>query len=394
MTVHKIFSNWLTYNMLPTAKDIVLATLEGDADELELYALMYRDNNSKINMKECLKQNFKCLKESRALFLQNVSRCWTKLVLNNTENMMDTIEIIEFLDDNSDLTTEMLTSSSTEPYLSTDTLRTDTLGPPPPRQRSVSVETVEADGQKKSEEDYVATVDRYIAEKSKRRIHTLCSMSDALVPMDWVKQVASSVKSNEKDDFVIDKTNELTSECILLGLGNGERHVHHYNSSVIDFLKEFKNFDPDKTVTWQFSDSKTAIHFSSLKEALDNLCPETPYKFLIFACSIGLPISELMKTRELINKWKQCRFKQLTLENMIKLLLRDRFESKTSNIEVNELLSVYKDNIENFRVSELLGTEKGDVTVFFEKRFYAYPSANEMSFLFSRVTKNAESWCN
>ena len=376
--------------MLPTAKDIVLATLEGDADELELYALMYHDNNIKINMKECLKQNFKCLKESRALFLQNVSRCWTKLVLKNTENMMDTIEIIEFLDVdvNSDLTTEMLTSSSTETYA-------DTLGPPRPR--SVSLETVETDGPTKSEEDYVATVDRYIAEKSKRRIHTLCSMSDALVPMDWVKQVASSVKSNGEDDFVIDKTRELASECILLGLGNGERHVHHYNSSVIDFLKEFKNFDPDKTVTWQFSDSKTAIHFSSLKEALDNLCPETPYKFLIFACSIGLPISELMKTRELINKWKQGRFKQLTPENMIKLLLRDRFESKTSNIEVNELLSVYKDNIENFRVrvSELLGTEKGDVTKkFFEKRFYAYPSVNEMSFLFSRVTKNAESWCN
>lgn len=242
----------------------------------------------------------------------------------------------------------------------------------------------------------LTSADTLMANKSKSRLRTLAQQSDALVSMDWVRACASRlVVKQEYGEEQLDQ-----KRFVLVERDNTDRHVHHANPSVTAFLKELAREYKDiqgrqLTVTWQFTIAdkiESAIHLQKLKAALTQLCPDHWFEFLIFVCAIGLPIHELMKPGDMLSHWK--RFSQLNQDNIIKLLLRPRFKTTVSDIEINELLRKYNDKENDFHERTSYPTNRTAETIdqYFFKSFYGYPSVKEIEQLWGRIQSNANEW--
>ena len=242
----------------------------------------------------------------------------------------------------------------------------------------------------------LTSADTLMANKSKSRLRTLAQQSDALVSMDWVRACASHlVVKQEYEEEQLDR-----ERFVLVKRDDTYRHVHHANPSVTAFLKELAREHKDKngrqlTVTWQFTIAdkiESAIHLQKLKAALTQLCPDHWFEFLIFVCAIGLPIHELMKPGDMLSHWK--RFSQLNQDNIIKLLLRPRFKTTVSDIEINELLRKYNDKENDFHERTSYPTIRTPETIdqYFFKSFYGYPSVKEIEQLWGRIQSNAREW--
>jgi len=230
------------------------------------------------------------------------------------------------------------------------------------------------------------SADEYMAERSKRNIATLAEMTGARVPMEWVRECASTLRMADGQDAE-------TPHFVLLRPAS-DRHVHHVNRSVVDFLRALHGEFTDvnglpQTVTWQFSQASAfAIHLPKFKQAAAARCPEHPYGFIVFACAIGIPIHELMKTRDIVTTWTSSRFKVLNQENVIKVLLRRRFNTEATDIEANTLVRKYVEHIVDFRA---VG-QYNDVDMYFYKMFYSYPDADEVTELAARIEHNTQRW--
>ena len=357
MDAHTLYSRWKEYRRLPGVNAVVDFTVAGKTRELELVAVLYAAMGKTLNISSAL------LDENLLpILLKQIPTIWNEKI-----SAVMTIAS-DILEEHADLRVFVGRAAPQEP------------GP------TNAVEGVDALAQQMNRLSLAKSADEYMVGHSKRDLHTMADMLRAHVPMLWVQQCASTLQTNTQTP--VDE-----SEFVLLR-SESDRHVHHINGSVIAFLKAVRagggteNGFP-QTVTWQFSqESESAIHLTKFRQGAARLCPEHPVEFIVFACSIGIPIHELLKTRDVIQTWKSSRFKLFNQENIVKVLLRRRFESEATDIESNRLVRKYVENIEDFHVSE----DPVDIDQYFFKKFYSYPTADEIKHLANRITENAYDW--
>tara|TARA_B100000780_G_C20791060_1_gene314157 strand:- start:37 stop:495 length:459 start_codon:yes stop_codon:yes gene_type:complete len=150
---------------------------------------------------------------------------------------------------------------------------------------------------------------------------------------------------------------------------------------------------PGQTTTFAWSHtSKTAIHLQKLKKQLEKMFKDVePAIAMMVAGSIGLPIHELIKPCTFVQKMKKYRFKTMTTDSIIKITLRDQvtIENKTPKIESRQLLEAYAQKETLFGDFE----KYTDVSMFFFKHWYSYPTAFELEHLLERALQNLNRWC-
>lgn len=354
MDIHQIYSSWLLANKLPTEKHVVNFTVMEKPCELEFIAMLLRSADQKVEVMP------------DPTLMEKIPHTWNKrmadvFVINVPEK---NVELRVFL--------ESLNAPSYERVGETKTDVDDLI-------TSMSGLTLRS-------------ADSLIAEKSKPRIHSVANLLDARVSTQWVKVCASRLVANDPTEeyYRLDR-----SEFKLISRDHTDRHVHHINSSVLDFLRELQKEPADErgrklTVTWQFSYDpavgapiKYAVHLQKFKGAIQQISGENWFEFTIFICSIGLPIHELMKPAAILEQWK--RFKLLTQENIVKVLLRPRFpDAKT----VPELVRLYEEKMNDFKCPVV----NDDIRQFFFKTFYSQPTPAEIQTLLERIQKNALEW--
>ena len=330
MDAQEIFTQWTKNNRLPSWDTIVELTLAGKTSELELVAVIYIKSETKINItKEQLNEDL----------IKKIQMTWNAKIMGMAKIEPSALKAYPSLKQPDDSVDSLISSLS---------------------------------------QLTIAPADDIIANKSDGDIRTLGNITKSLVSMTWVRECASKLIGESPFDFVFIEEDT-------------ERHVHHVNHSVIDFLHELSHLNPASHVTtWQFEAGRGyALHLQSLYKSLTQLCPETPFAFLVFACSIGVPTQQLLKTKECLDIWKKQKFNTLSYENIIKVLLRPRFESGTSDIEVNELLRQYQEHVADFRLADV---ESKDVETFVYKKFYSYPTVAEIKNLHNRILNNTQRW--
>jgi len=357
MDAHALYSRWKEYQRLPGVNAVVDFTVAGKTRELEFVAVLYTTTGKTLDISSALRDE-----NLLPILLKQIPTTWNEKI-----SAVMTIQS-DILEQHADL--RILVG------------RAASQGPVPTN----AIEGVEALVQQMNQLSLAKSADEYMVGHSKRDLHTMADMIRAHVSMDWVKQCASTLQASTRtpvDEY----------EFVLLRSAS-DRHVHHVNGSVIAFLNALsassktENGFP-QTVTWQFSqESKSAIHLTKFRNGAARLCPEHPMEFIVFACSIGIPIHELMKTRDIIQTWKSSRFKLFNQENIIKALLRRRFDSDATDIESNRLVRKYVENIDDFHVME----DAADIDQYFFKKFYSYPTADEIEHLANRITKNTHEW--
>jgi len=359
MNIKQIYSAWKN-NIVPTSDNIVYFTLTEKTRELEMTSLLLKASEKTVNISVTPE------------LAEKIPHMWDNNVIDvvriklNEQNE----ELRIFLESKSYQTTEENQDADIDDLVN--------------QMGAVTI----------------TSADKLVAGKSKPRLRTLANRTDAQVSMDWVRACSSRLEANEPsfEDQVLDRTS-----FILVDRDDTDRHVHHVNPSVIAFLSELHKEHKDAkgrqlTVTWQFSyDTQTdrvkhAIHLPKLKTALKQLCPTHWFEFLIFVCAIGLPIHELMKLDDVLAYWKK--FSRLNQDNIVKILLRPRFETTVSDIEINELLHKYGEKEGDFHQRVLYPNIviDGYVEQYFFKSFYSYPTVEEINFLWTRIQSNAQEW--
>ena len=365
MDVHTIYSEWREYARLPNMNAVVDFTIAGKTRELEFVTKLYRTVGETLDLTPAF-ENAQLV----PLLLQKIPSTWN-------DNIAAVITVsADILANHADLRVFLRVTE--------DDLVTT---PPPMVERRPSTSSVDALTEQMVRLTLVKSADDYVASRSKRNIGTMSEMTGARVPVEWVRQCASTVIADG------DTEGEDTSEFLLLR-DQSDRHIHYINASVPAFLQRLTDkFEDDnglaRTITWQFSrGSMFAIHLQQFKQAATILCPGNPFEFIVFACAVGIPIHELMKTRDIIATWKSGRFKLLNQDNIMKVLLRRRFPTPTSDVEANQLLRRYRENIADFQVQ----TPTDDIDLYFFRRFYAYPTVDELEHLEQRIRKNTHTW--
>ena len=366
MNVHTLYSEWKEYQRLPSVDAVVDLTIAGKTRDLAFVAALYAHLGQKVNLTASFRDE-----HVAPVLLKHIPSVWN-------DDIAGVVVIArDILAEHADLRV----------FLGIATINTDAL-PPPVASAAPGTPSVDALTAQLNRLSLAKTADEYIVERSKRNVSTMAEMTGSRVPMDWVRQCASTLVV--RDD---DVESPWTPQFVLLR-EQSDRHVHHVNASVLAFLKELtSDFTDDnglpRTLTWQFSHESTyAIHLQKFKDAAARLCPEHPYAFIVFACAMGIPIHELMKTRDILTSWKSSRFKLFTQENIIKLLLRPRFESEASDVEANRLTRKYMEHVSDFQSVDVTD----DIDLLFYKKFYAYPAADEIQHLAERVHKHTHDW--
>lgn len=348
MDAHAIYSAWKEYKRLPGIDTVIDFTIAARTRELEFVAMLYKTENKKLDISSALSD-----KQVLDMLLKRIPKVWNQRIRNIITISKD------ILTEHADLRVFVGVPDDVDAM-------------------TADVDAITASMKRMS---LTKSADEYVAERSKRNIATMAEMSAAAVSMDWVRACASTLKVN---------SNVAQSQHFILIRPTSDRHVHHVNSSVLDFLKTLHDDFTDvntlpRTITWQFShESTTAIHLQKFIQGATKLCPEHPYAFIVFACAIGIPIHELMKTRDIITTWKSSRFKLFNQENVIKVLLRRRFKTEATDIETNTLVRKYTENIADFRAPG----QYNDVDMYFFKMFYSYPDVDEIQQLAVRVKTN------
>jgi hypothetical protein len=364
MDIKQIYSAWRN-NIVPTSDNIVYFTLTEKTRELQMTSLLLRASEKTVN----ISVTPELAEKIPRVWDDNIKKVVKIKPINKQDEQYEELRI--FLESKSYQITEENEDADIDDLVN----------------QMGAVTITPAD-------------DTLVVGKSKSRIQTLASRTNAQVSMDWVRACTSRLEANEPsfEDQVLDR-----ESFVLTQRDATDRHVHYVNPSVIAFLHELHKEHKDAkgrqlTVTWQFSYDtqrqrvKQAIHLPNLKIALKEFCPKHWFEFLIFVCAIGLPIHELMKLDDILKHWKK--FSRLNQDNIVKILLRSRFETIVSDIEINELLHQYSEKEETFHQRVLYPklAIDGYIEQYFFKSFYSYPSVEEIEHLWERIQSNAKEW--
>lgn len=369
MDAQTLYSQWKQYKRLPDMDTVVDFTIAGKRRELEFVAKLYASAGATLDISRAMLDT-----NILPLLLKQIPVVWNDAIRQTMTISRD------ILDKHADIRVFVGVSDAEVPT-----------PPNSPKGASNKRSEVDALAEQMSRMTLIKSADEYIAERSKRGIATMARMTGSHVSMNWVRQCASKLVVDSPDlplDTAVD-----ARQFILLR-EDSDRHVHHVNRSVIAFLKALgTNFVGDdglrRTLTWQFShESAFAIHLEKFNRAAAELCPDSPDEFIIFACAAGIPIHELMKTRDIITTWKSSRFKIFSQENVVKTLLRTRFDTEATDIETNRLVRKYLEHIDDFQVVQ----DFSDIDMYFYKKFYSYPSAEEIEHLTARIRRNTYAW--
>ena len=370
MDAHETFVEYMQNKTLPGLNKIKAAMLTSDTRGLELIATMYLHEQKTIDADAIFKD-----KTYLQLLLESVPKTWTPTVVKAIQisrpAAFPQLEMYfekfkQFAQPN---TLQYLgeTKNGTPPRRRNE--------PATPRTRPRNTTTISAPTVSK-------TADEYMAEQQKKSIGVLVSMVDASVPIAWVRECASNLFVN------IPFAEKIDQEAFILLQDGNKRHVHHIDNSVAKFLHTLTQFlvgDISTTTTWQFSDSQKAIHMKKLADALKQKCPKNPLAFIIFACSLGIPTTRLMKTRDFLTRWK--RFDHLSQDVVIKMLLRPKFKTETTENEAVILLNEYTKHIQEFVPIEV---HSNTIENYFYQTYYSYPTPDEMKFIWDRIEKNTK----
>ena len=375
MDAHEIFVQYVETQTLPDLSQIKATMLTADTRGLEFIATMYLQRKKTINADAIFKD-----KDYLQLLLEAVPKTWTPTVVKVIQISRPTFPQLELYFD----TMKQFAQPNTLRYLGeTKNGREELVTPRArPREEPATPRTMPRRTTTISAPITSKTADEYMAEEQKKSIGVLVSMLSATVPADWVRECASNLIINVPFS---EKINQ--NAFVLLQDGN-KRHVHHIDNSVAKFLHTLSKFlvgEIPNTITWQFSDSKKAIHIQKLADALRNKCPQKPLAFIIFACSLGIPTTRLMKTRDFLTRWKQ--FNHLSQDVVIKMLLRPKFQTETTENEAVILLNKYVTHIQEFVPIEV---NSNTIEKYFYERYYSYPTPDEMKFIWDRIEKNTK----
>tara|TARA_B110000285_G_scaffold234688_1_gene312540 strand:+ start:1562 stop:2710 length:1149 start_codon:yes stop_codon:yes gene_type:complete len=378
MDAHEIFVEYIETQRLPNISKIKATMLTADTRGLEFIATMYLRRKKTINADAIFKD-----KDYVQLLLEAVPKTWTPTVVKVIQISRPTFPQLELYFD----TMKQFAQPNTLRYLGEtkngDPSREELVTPRVrPREESATPRTMPRITTTISAPITSKTADEYMAEEQKRSIGVLVSMLSATVPADWVRECASNLIMNVPFSEKIEQ-----KSFVLLQDGN-KRHVHHIDNSVAKFLHTLSQIlveEIPNTITWQFSDSKKAIHMNKLADTLRKKCPKTPLAFIIFACALGIPTTKLMKTRDFLTRWKQ--FNHLSQDVVIKMLLRPIFETETMENEAVILLNKYVTHIQEFVPIEV---NSNTIEKYFYERYYSYPTPDEMKFIWDRIEKNTK----
>jgi len=353
MDIHQIYSSWLKHK-LPTEKHVQFFTVMEKPCELEFIAMLLRDARQKVEVTPNLAT------------MEKIPHVWNK--------RMSDVFVINVGPENVELRV-FLESIDAPPYERVSETKTDV------DELIKGMSTLTLD-----------SADLLMMSKSKPRIHAVANLLNARVSTDWVQLCASRL---EADDPSLEFYQLDRSKFKLVKRDPTDRHVHHINSSCLDFLHELRKEHVDErgrqlTVTWQFSYDpvggppiKYAIHLPKFRAAVQELAPGHWFEFTLFLCAIGLPIHELAKPRTIVEQWK--RFKVFSQENITKVLLRPHFPEA---VTVPELVRLYGEKMGDLKCPVVYD----DIRQHFFKTFYSWPTTAEIESLLERIQKNAIEW--
>jgi len=350
MDIHQIYSSWLKHK-LPTEKHVQYFTVMEKPCELEFIAMLLRDAGQKVEV------------TPDPVTMEKIPHVWSVRVSD--------VFVINVAPENVELRV-FLESINAPPYERVEHRADDIVD-------AMSALTLKS-------------ADFLMMSKSKPRIHAVANMLDARVSTGWVQLCASRLEAVEPsfEFYQLDR-----SKFKLISRDPTDRHVHHINSSVLDFLRELQKKHVDErgrqlTVTWQFSYDpaggppiKYAIHLQKFRAAMQQLASANWFEFTLILCAIGLPIHELAKPRTIVEQWK--RFRQLSQENITKVLLRPHFPEATT---VPELVRLYGEKMGDLKCQVVYD----DIRQHFFKTFYSWPTTAEIESLMERIQKNASEW--
>jgi len=217
--------------------------------------------------------------------------------------------------------------------------------------------------------------------KSKSRIKCIADTLHANVPINWVHTFASKVIG-------------ATQPQLYRTLRNTDSHIHVISGSVLHFLsqcdqadKEYtqaannvptKNNIPTNITTFAWGEGNdTAIHIQKFNQRIREIFKGVSVSIAImFIGSIGLPLHELFKPRDYIQRFQKGRFKFLNSDNIVKSTLRKFIKIKkiSPDIEAAQLLQQYSNDEQLFETI----IPASSVEQYLFKHWYSYPKHNEL----------------
>lgn len=365
MDAYELFIRYQRDNYIPKPFDIHPLFIRGEVRTIELIALMYENEEEKIQMDQVYAHGPEAC-------MQMAETVLTPIVIRNSkfENIDSTAQIL--------LATAMSTAtpqatpirSSTS---STPITRTNTPEPKSSEQKqkfepdtdelsTVDTEEIEpgaaaisgaaGPSPNKSVRNFVIECDGFFWDKSKTRIKSMTEILKCRVKMAWVRGVASTLQTYEPyspGDYDM--------------LRRSNRHIHRTGYNVDDFVRALA--DPTvKTFSWSLQDSE-AVHMPKCRRALQKRCSKTkPEQYLTLAmlvCSIGLPTFQMYTPCSFLKKW--CPFKDVTNNNVIKALLQEE-----PGGDAKTLLDEYSP------ADVQVDGEPGSVELFMFKYWYSHPT--------------------
>lgn len=238
--------------------------------------------------------------------------------------------------------------------------------------------------------------DMRMAQRSRPRIDAFIKNIDQQVSMDWVHAWASTVTPTPNTAEVLNKFQTLRGSST---------HEHIVSNSVTDFVCVLHRaaFDPPQKITtfsWTH-DSKHAVHLQKLGKQLKIIFDENTViggiRAMAIVCSIGLPLHELFKPSDFMEKMKSYRFKKLSMNALVKVSLRDlvTIDKINNEVEANQLLKAYEQKEEFFAKHDYVAKDASQATLdmFVFKNWYSYPTKAEIECIFKRTSVNIGEWC-
>ena len=238
--------------------------------------------------------------------------------------------------------------------------------------------------------------DMRMAQRSRPRIDAFIKNIDQQVSMDWVHAWASTVTPTPNTAEVLNKFQTLRGSST---------HEHIVSNSVTEFVCVLHRaaFDPPQKITtfsWTH-DSKHAVHLQKLGKQLKIIFDENTVMggigAMAIVCSIGLPLHELFKPSDFMEKMKSYRFKKLSTNALVKVALRGlvTIDKINNEVEANQLLKAYEQKEEFFAKHDYVAKDASQATLdmFVFKNWYSYPTKTEIECIFKRTSVNIGEWC-
>lgn len=228
-------------------------------------------------------------------------------------------------------------------------------------------------------------VDKEMAQRSRQRINAFLAAIGHNIKMDWVRAWASVIVP-EPPPEIIQQYETYQPES--------KRHIHVVENNVIQFLCQLREAEPGKTTTfaWSYGSNK-AIHLQKLKLQLEKMFTNVePAIAMMIIGSIGLPMHEIIKPRTFLKNVKKFRFKTLTTDSIIKIILRDQvyIDRISPKVESNQLIEAYSQKENIFEDDG----KYSDVDMFFFKQWYSFPTGVELEQILERAQENLNLWCH